>query len=171
MQGGASATSARKYCYNDTESNCNTYGGLYQWHTAMGFAQSYDSKEAGSAIKKVHRGICPEGWHVPSETEWGTLKTWTDKANGGATGDEGKSLKSKASWNGTNAYGFNGLPAGMCTNGKAFSDVGGRGNWWTTKENGAGTAYGRRLDGSSDGLTQMPGPNKINGFSVRCVKN
>jgi hypothetical protein len=51
-----------KYCFNDNSSNCSTQGGLYQWDELMQFAPI-----AGS------QGICPPGWHVPTETEWNTL--------------------------------------------------------------------------------------------------
>ena len=48
-----------KYCYNNTESNCTTYGGLYQWNEAMQYVTTSDAQ-----------GICPAGSHVPDENEW-----------------------------------------------------------------------------------------------------
>ena len=51
-----------KYCYDDLEANCNTYGGLYQWDEAMQY----------SATEGV-KGICPTGWHLPTDAEWTTL--------------------------------------------------------------------------------------------------
>ncbi len=48
-----------KYCYNNNESECDEYGGLYQWHEMM-------NHETGESIQ----GICPEGWHLPSDDEW-----------------------------------------------------------------------------------------------------
>ena len=53
---------AEKYCYNGTVANCTQYGGLYQWDELMKF----DDTPAG-------QGLCPPGWHVPTETDWTTL--------------------------------------------------------------------------------------------------
>ena len=52
-----------KYCYNNTESNCTTYGALYQWDEAMQYATT-----AGA------QGICPTGSHIPTDDEWKTLE-------------------------------------------------------------------------------------------------
>ena len=52
-----------KYCYNNLESNCATYGGLYQWNEAM----QYSSTEGA-------QGVCPAGSHIPSDGEWKTLE-------------------------------------------------------------------------------------------------
>ena len=48
-----------KYCYNNNETECNEYGGLYQWHEMM----QYQTDESS-------QGICPDGWHLPSDEEW-----------------------------------------------------------------------------------------------------
>ena len=51
-----------KYCYNDDENNCNTYGGLYQWDEMMQYMNTEGAK-----------GICPYGWHLPTDAEWEIL--------------------------------------------------------------------------------------------------
>ena len=53
---------SEKYCYNDLAGNCTKYGGLYQWDEVM----KYDDTPAG-------QGLCPPGWHVPTESEWTIL--------------------------------------------------------------------------------------------------
>ena len=53
---------SEKYCYNDITGNCTKYGGLYQWDEMM----KYDDTQAG-------QGLCPPGWHIPTEVEWTTL--------------------------------------------------------------------------------------------------
>ena len=58
----AQNATVEKYCYNNSELNCNTYGGLYQWNEAMQYSTTEGSQ-----------GICPTGWHVPSDTDWTTL--------------------------------------------------------------------------------------------------
>ena len=48
-----------KYCFNDSEANCTQFGGLYQWDELM----RYDPVPGG-------QGLCPPGWHVPTDLEW-----------------------------------------------------------------------------------------------------
>ena len=92
-----------KYSYQNLESNLNKYGGLYQWNEMM--------THVGEVPGKV-KGICPDGWHLPSKYEWLTLFN----SVGGAD-VAGKKLKSVAGYNnsgnGTDVYGFNALPSGM----------------------------------------------------------
>jgi len=61
-----------KYCYEDNESNCTTYGALYQWNEAM----QYTTTEGA-------QGICPAGSHIPSNNEWTTLTTFLGIASAG----------------------------------------------------------------------------------------
>ncbi len=56
-----------KYCYNDLESNCDSLGGLYQWNELMEY-----TTEEGT------QGICPDGWHVPSDMEWFQMANYLD---------------------------------------------------------------------------------------------
>ena len=71
------------YCYDDADSNCTKYGRLYSWDAAM--------------------SACPEGWHLPSKTEWVQL---TDN------GKKGHYLMDPVAWEGTGQSGFDVLPAG-----------------------------------------------------------
>lgn len=57
----------KKYCYGDLDSNCNVYGGLYQWDEAMQYVTTEGVK-----------GICPTGWHLPTDAEWCTLTQYSD---------------------------------------------------------------------------------------------
>ncbi len=56
-----------KYCYDNNTANCDTYGGLYQWNEMM----HYTTQEGA-------QGICPAGWHVPTDGEWCTLTQVVD---------------------------------------------------------------------------------------------
>lgn len=62
---GTSCIDIQKYCFANDERNCDVYGGLYQWNQAM----------CGQTEEKS-RGICPEGWHIPSHDEWTILERW-----------------------------------------------------------------------------------------------
>ena len=59
-------------CYADEDANCEIYGRLYTWATAMAVSTKYDRERLGE-IEHPYRGICPEGTHIPSEDEWRTL--------------------------------------------------------------------------------------------------
>ena len=73
-----------KYCYDDLESNCDTWGGLYQWYEMM----EYDTTPST-------QGICPSGWHLPADEEWKILEGTVDSLYGvgdsiwDLTGDRG----------------------------------------------------------------------------------
>jgi uncharacterized protein (TIGR02145 family) len=56
-----------KTCYRDESINCEIYGGIYDWDEAVQFNPS------DSGIIGITQGICPTGWHMPTEKEWGTL--------------------------------------------------------------------------------------------------
>ncbi len=110
------------YCYKDNISNCQKYGRLYTWATAMDSVGGYSPQNygcnSGSFCIPVGnlRGICPEGWHLPKETEWLTLLNTV-----GGVLSAGYMLKSTHGWserafgqsgNGSDAYLFSVLPVG-----------------------------------------------------------
>jgi hypothetical protein len=56
-------------CYGNKES-CDKYGRTYDWATAMALDASCNSSVCGNRIQSKHGGICPAGWHIPSNAEW-----------------------------------------------------------------------------------------------------
>jgi uncharacterized protein (TIGR02145 family) len=125
-------------CYDNLESNCDIYGRLYDWTTAMVLPSSCNSSYCESQISAKHRGICPEGWHIPSISEWKTL----ERAVGGFS-TAGTKLKATSGWkdynghscNGTDDYGFSALPSGYGYNrGDNFGYAGYLVFWWTSSE-------------------------------------
>ncbi|MCC6600267.1 MAG: hypothetical protein IT223_06295 [Crocinitomicaceae bacterium] len=174
-----------KFCYADVASNCTTYGGLYQWAESVGYASTTNNVPSGV------QGVCPSGWHVPSDAEWKILETSIgmspSEVNGGEwRGSLGGELKSTSGlWtapnvNATNSVGFNALPGGQCTGGSCGSlGTIARFNTATSQQ-----TYGyadssqrieRRLQNDSNQIyrpTENTGCCSSNrAFSVRCVKN
>jgi uncharacterized protein (TIGR02145 family) len=158
-------------CYDNQESNCDIYGRLYNWAAVMGFESICDSTFCVSQVQTRHQGICPAGWHVPSDAEWTTLINFV----GGAS-TAGTRLKSESGgwrdWdgrdaNGTNNFGFSALPGGTRTN-LGFTGIGRYGDWWSTTEDDVVLrVWYVRIDGSAvmrvRGFKSLPS-------SLRCVR-
>ena len=123
-------------CYNDEPANCNIYGRLYDWVTAMAFPSDCNDNSCIPQVSAKHQGICPSGWHIPSNAEWTTL---IDFVGGEETA--GKLLKATSGWNsspigdgnGQDTYGFSALPGGSGNYYVGFGDnVGEEGTWWSS---------------------------------------
>lgn len=112
--------------HTTTEGDCNTYGRLYSWTTAMNIPEKYDTTKAEGTdlIQDLHRGLCPVGWHIPDISEWKTLYNYVMAQNPDVPYDV--QMKSDSLWEnkstadyksaaqpGMNLTGFNVLPAGV----------------------------------------------------------
>ena len=151
------------FCYDDNSANCAKYGRLYTWGAAMDSAATGCGYGEECAVSGRVRGICPTGWHLPTSEEWDAL----EKAIGE---DAGAKLKSKE-WDGTDAFGFDALPAGYWYNGD-FLDMGSYAHFWTATEHSYIHAYNRSLHSASSLLTWYSSLlYKNHAYSVRCVKD
>jgi len=166
------------WCYGGVASNCSTYGRLYRWSSAMALSSHYDSTTWGGSLP--HQGICPSGWHVPSDAEWQTLEVSVgmSAATAATTGwrgtTEGTKLKANSSlWStntGTDAYGFSVLPAGNRYYDGTFYGLGYYAYFWSSSEGAASGAWYRYFYYSYANVGRY-GDNKSNGFSLRCLEN
>ncbi|MCF8234777.1 MAG: hypothetical protein K9G67_07095 [Bacteroidales bacterium] len=153
------------FCYEVNPAYCDTYGRLYTWAAIMDGGSS--SNEVPSGVQ----GICPEGWHIPSDAEWMILSEFT----GGSSG-AGVKLKSASGWyaggHGTDEFGFTALPAGLCRPDQPleFIEMKHSANFWTCTEDDAWRAYRWNLRYNSD-ADNRGWTSKELGLSVRCVKN
>jgi uncharacterized protein (TIGR02145 family) len=143
---------------SDEVANLATYGRLYNW-----FAVN-DS-----------RGLCPSGFHVPSDEEWMTLEMHLGMASSQANSidwrgtDQGAQLKTQA-WGGTNASGFSALPGGARYNVYGdFNNQVNHGYWWTSSTNEA-YAWFRYLSTGNSNVYRNYHYTRV-GFSVRCVRD
>lgn len=164
------------FCYNNEETNCTKYGRLYTWAAAMDSVGSWSSNGKGCGYSKTCsptypvRGVCPEGWHLPSENECNTLFT----AVGGSS-TAGTKLKSTSGWtsngNGTDDFSFSALPAGDRYIGGRYDDEGYHADFWSSTEDGSGSAYNMRFAYNNDDVTLSDVADKNRGLSVRCLKD
>ena len=125
------------YCFADLPENCQKYGRLYLWGTAMDSVGEFSKNARGcgfrSSCKATDpiRGICPEGWHLPSEEEMLILFT-----SAGGRSIAGKVLKSTYDWaldgNGEDLLGFSALPAGLRSYENEYMNIGFYSYFWTT---------------------------------------
>lgn len=143
-----------KYCYLNDTAYCETYGGLYDWNEMMNYVTTEGTQ-----------GICPDGWHIPTDQEWKDLEIYL-----GLEGSEADEI----GWRGMDQgsmlvhpqIGFNALYAGWrgSNTGKFFS-INGRGYFWTSTESLA------RVIETWNPQIMRDSYFKANGFSVRCVKD
>jgi uncharacterized protein (TIGR02145 family) len=157
-----------KYCFDNNPSNCDVFGGLYQWNEMMQYTTAEGSQ-----------GICPEGWHVPTDAEWCTLTQFADPSvdcdiYGFSGSDAGYKLKSMDEWvgggEGSDEFGFSALPGGMRFTTSNFDYLYTAGWWWTSTQNGTLNAMERDLDFYEYGINRYF-YDKNFGFSVRCIKD
>ena len=153
--------------YDNGGVDIDIYGLLYNWYAV-----------------KENRNIAPEGWHIPTDTEWKQLEMYlgmnqieVENTDWRGT-DEGDKLKITGTtyWDApndgaNNVFGFSALPGGYRHNGiGVFGDVGRAGYWWSSTEGNSTRAWHRRLDNAHSVIFRRS-DEKQNGFSVRCVKN
>jgi uncharacterized protein (TIGR02145 family) len=162
-----------KYCYRNSEDSCGIYGGIYQWNEMM----QYITQEGT-------QGICPPGWHLPTDEEWKVLEGAVDSQYG--IGDPewdishdyrgynaGTNLKSTNGWygedNGTDLFGFSGLPAGMRYGTGSFFYLGTGGYWWSSTEDYESDAFYRILNNVNPEVYRFDF-DKEYGYNVRCLQ-
>ena len=158
----SSTTSGATAVYGESASNLETYGRLYNWY----------------AVDDV-RGLCPSGWHVPTDAEWMTMEMalGMSESEANSTGwrgtDQGTQMKTTYGWNGggngTNSSGFSGLPGGNRDANGYFYVAGNNGYWWSSSPTGS-SAWFRFLDFSSEYVFRYYYYLRF-GFSVRCVRD
>ena len=151
----ANNSTTEKYCYADTESNCTTYGGLYQWDEAM----QYITTEGA-------QGICPAGSHIPSDNDWkilemklGMTQAQADLSDTFRGTDQGTQLKSG------NPPGLNIPLAGTRVTAGSFSGLSTGAYLWSSRE-----AWGWNLYSFLTGVGRGGFANSY-GLSVRCLGN
>ena len=158
----SSTTSGATAVYDESATNLETYGRLYNWY----------------AVDDA-RGLCPSGWHVPTDGEWMTMEMAlgmseaeaNDSGNRGT--DQGTQMKTEYGWynagNGTNSSGFSGLPGGYRSTNGAFNYAGDFGDWWSSSPSGS-SAWSRGLNYINEFVSRSS-INRRLGLSVRCVRD
>ncbi len=143
-----------KYCYNNDTLNCNTYGGLYQWNEAMQYVRNEGAQ-----------GICPPGWHIPTNAELITLY-YSVNSDGNSLKEVGQGIDYGA---GTNTSGFSALLGGYREYNGSFSYYGYTFFYCSTESETYVARYMQlNLDNS---LLSLGYGHKGYGLYVRCIKD
>ena len=171
----------KAYCYyNNSNTNRDTYGALYTWAAA---SNGIGSSTNPSGVQ----GVCPTGWHLPSNAEWTELTDYLTNNGygyGGSGSDIGKAMAATSGWRNSNkvgdvgneqgtnnSSGFTALPGGCRTSGGgSFHFIGKYGNWWSSTPGGSEDAWRRDLD-YDGGEVFRYGGYRAHGYSVRCIKD
>jgi len=144
--------------YNDDPSNTETYGNLYNWYAV-----------------DDNRGVCPDGWHVPTDAEWTVLAdylSWTSFA-GGALKSTGTIENEDGLWHSpnlgaTNASGFTALPGGYRSYSGGYYGMGYDGTFWSSTTSGSIDAWSRYLYYTDSDVYRYY-DYKPSGYSIRCA--
>ncbi len=171
-------STSKAYCYYDNDaSNANTYGALYTWPAAMNGVNSSDANPSGI------QGVCPSGWHLPSDEEWKQLEMHLGMSRAQADNteyrgtDEGGKLKETGytHWESpntgaTNSSGFSALAGGYRLSTGIFGYFNSVAAYWTSTHHSSDRAMDRALhhDGSQVYRRDLP---KSAGYSVRCIRD
>ena len=170
------------WCFVADPANCAKYGRLYTWAAAMDSVGEWSTNGKGCgygkecSVTSPVRGICPEGWHLPSRAEWDALIVAVDGSitEYMSSNTAGTKLKSQTGWysngNGTDAFGFSALPAGYRDNNGSYFNEGNLAYFWSSSEYGSFNAYNVSLY-YNDVYAFLFNYDKLDGFSVRCLED
>lgn len=161
-----------RYCYKNQPDSCAKYGGLYQWNEMM----QYTTLEGA-------QGICPPGWHIPTDDEWKVLEGAVDSQFGigdpewdiyyGSRGyDVASNLKTTSGWtyngNGMDLFGFSALPGAARNEDGMITYIGTLGYYWSSTD--YEYPWSRRLRDIHSGTSRIK-YNLDFGLSVRCLRD
>jgi uncharacterized protein (TIGR02145 family) len=136
---------AAHYCYDDYIENCNDYGALYTWEQAMDHAK-----------KPKSQGVCPKGWHLPTDAEWDSLLA--------IPGSNGKPVVTKDSSDFNLVFGGTRYPNGRYFNKREYAF------YWSSTSTKTGTAWNRYFHNEST-TAEHYSTAVENAFSVRCIQD
>ena len=170
--GQSSNGSLEKFCMNGSHANCQSQGGLYQWGEAMQYS-----------IAEGAQGICPTGWHIPTDAEQDVLDQYLKDSGQTCSSTRnslfdcataGYKLKAVTLWGGmdsasNNSSRFSAVPAGFVDSAGASNDQGIRDYIWSSSISGS-YAWDRNFISGNGGINRVQGYQTY-GYSVRCLQN
>lgn len=173
-------------CYKSDSLNCLKSGRFYTWAAAMNINDKWNNGMAENAhlVDEQHKGVCPEGWHIPSEYEWvrtmyylNTIASdcpWNDESISNYPVWSHIIPKQAWYWEGSNDFGFNALYVGgyyYFAENKLFMPDGTHWiGWWSSNESDDDALKGKVI-ATRKNYVEVNMEEKKHGLPVRCVKN
>ena len=174
-QGDVHATDngvVEKYCYNNNTDNCDIFGGLYTWREMMDLPNACETTSCAAQISSNHQGICPPGWHVPTDDEFKILEMEL-----GMTQAEADMLNT---WRGSpvgtdmlagGSSGYESIFGGRMSGANSFALINSYDYPNTATESGTSNSYRRCLRAGDSNVGRWDTFPKSWSLSVRCLKN
>jgi len=163
------AENGKSWCYDDDPANCDKYGRLYDWATAMNLPSDCNDRSCADYVQPKHRGICPDGFHIPNDDDWNILMETV-----GGSSTAGEKLRVKSGWAdsfscnyGTDDYGFSALQSGFRTYDRGYDSSG---SWWWSSNSNFYNASCWKIYINPKSINRGM-HDKNSGFSVRCVQD
>ena len=154
----------QKLCFGNLAANCAQHGGLYEWNEAMQF-------EPSDALSKGRtRGICPEGWHLPTDLEVQLMEhaLGMTPSQVVATGYRGAPAGTKLKVGGSTGFAMK-LSGRRVAQSGAFDGLNATGGFWTATAAATGQAWARLFDNSA--AVGRSATAAVNAHAVRCVRD
>ena len=157
-----------RYCYDNDTTNCEEYGGLYQWAEALQLPSECNTKSCADKIKPNHQGICPKGWRLLTYDDFYVVVHADGNVNPLVEGVRAMSF------GGHNYSGYSLIGGGMrITPSGNFKEKNEVAYWFYPGENEYEN-YSCGDDGYMGNTSKSLNTNvsyKQNGLSIRCVKD
>ena len=160
-----------RYCYGNNPALCDIYGGLYQWGEMVQYFNGATNLTSWSPVPTGNvQGICPAGWHLPTDADWATLVNYLggESVAGGKLKEAG-TLHWMAA-NATNSSGFTALPGGFRYGDGNFYFHFSNGYFYSASESAAASGWVRTM-GSGNTNVGREGDDKAFGMAVRCLQD
>ena len=157
-------------CLELNQKSCERFGRYYTWAQAVGATPNCNQNVCKLIYETNFRGICPDGWHIPTDSDWIHLTTYVNSKSNGRGAEV---LKSTYGWrlgNGTNESNFNALPSGFRFANGNFLDLGVKARFWSVSQINEMQATSWELSHRGNGLVQID-DYKSNELPLRCIKN
>ena len=149
-----------KYCYQDDPDNCLIYGGLYSWKEMMKYSYTPGIT-----------GICPAGFHVPTEAEWNKMLNYIDHFPGGKLKATGTTTWLAPNTGATDEFGFDALGAGYVDDQRDFYNLKKTTRFWTSSNMNNWFGINRCIDYNRSGVYPYGYGSMDYSYSVRCIKD
>lgn len=156
-------TKIERYCYDDDTTNCDKYGGLYQWAEMMQLPSRCNTESCADLIQENHQGICPEGWRLLTYNDFYTI--WHSNTNV----DGIKGLRSSYFGAGSNYSGYSLLGGGQRSVEGMSENMGIAELWFYPRESESNIAFANGISTDNSAPSEKGRSYKQIGKSVRCV--